>query len=213
MEQRIFNNRLSRARRVVENSFGILANRFQVLLTTMQQSPATVKLIVKACLVLHNLMRIRYPALQNQQLDGADNQDGDFRPGAWRGTELGGHKECGSSQHCFQGGKEAKEPAQALGQLSSWFRSMAEQHGVVIGWTTCCRLLWLMDIFNNVIVLLCFILHVLTYCCIQPLYLLNYRWLKLNGVSLHLWTHIKFVFSINTFWKLHAHWRVVTLWY
>ena len=83
-EERIFNYRLSRARRVSENAFGILANRFQVLLSTMQHEPSTVKLIVKTCLILHNLMRIRYPGLQNQQLDIDDNANRNFVPGAWR---------------------------------------------------------------------------------------------------------------------------------
>jgi hypothetical protein len=83
-EERIFNYRLSRARRVVDNAFGILANRFQVLLTTMQHHPSTVKLIVVACMVLHNMMRIRYPGLQNQQLDRAENQNRQLVLGAWR---------------------------------------------------------------------------------------------------------------------------------
>ena len=55
-DERIFNYRLSRARRVVENAFGILAMRFQILLGTMQQLPETVDSIVLACTTLHNLL-------------------------------------------------------------------------------------------------------------------------------------------------------------
>ena len=58
-EYHIYNYRLSRARRVVENTFGILANRFQVLLTTMNHRHGTVRLIVKACVLIHNIMRSR----------------------------------------------------------------------------------------------------------------------------------------------------------
>ena len=82
-EERIFNYRLSRARRVVENAFGILANRFQNLMSTMQHLPSTIRLIVTTCLVLHNLMRMRYPRLQNRLLDRDDiNQH--LVPGEWR---------------------------------------------------------------------------------------------------------------------------------
>ena len=81
--QRIFNYRLSRARRVVENAFGILACRWRCLLTTLGTRRRTTKRIVKACLVLHNLMRSRCPQLQNQDLDQEDEQ-GNVIPGAWR---------------------------------------------------------------------------------------------------------------------------------
>ncbi|XP_060561924.1 putative nuclease HARBI1 [Ruditapes philippinarum] len=82
-DERIFNYRCSRARRVVENAFGILAARFRCLLTTMQTTPRNAKRITKACLILHNLMRDRYPSLQNEDLDHDDGQ-GDVVPGAWR---------------------------------------------------------------------------------------------------------------------------------
>ncbi|XP_072177059.1 uncharacterized protein [Diadema setosum] len=56
MEQRIYNYRCSRARRVIENAFGILAARFRCLLTTMPQQPKTVESIVLVCCCLHNLL-------------------------------------------------------------------------------------------------------------------------------------------------------------
>ena len=83
-DERIFNYRLSRARRVVENAFGILAQRFNIFNTTMQQKPDTAREIIKTCLILHNMMRVRYPALQNQLLDRPEGRDRDFEPGAWR---------------------------------------------------------------------------------------------------------------------------------
>lgn len=74
----------------MENAFSILANRSQVLLTTMKQDPSTVTPIVKTCLIFLNIMRTRYPGLQNKLLDKPENENCDFVPGIWReGRHMG----------------------------------------------------------------------------------------------------------------------------
>lgn len=62
VEKRIFNYRLSRARRVVENAFGILSNRWRVFLTTVAVAPEKVEIIVLAACVLHNYLISRRDA-------------------------------------------------------------------------------------------------------------------------------------------------------
>ncbi len=81
-EQRICNYRISRGRRVVENAFGILANRFRCLLRTMEQKPDNILLMVETVIILHNLLRGRQP-LELDEVDQEDDQH-NIQPGAWR---------------------------------------------------------------------------------------------------------------------------------
>ena len=81
--ERVFNYRLSRARRVVENAFGILANRWRCLLTCIQVKPLNATKVVKGTLTLHNLLRTRYPGLQGMEVDHED-PNGNIVPGTWQ---------------------------------------------------------------------------------------------------------------------------------
>lgn len=55
-EKRVFNYRLSRARRVIENTFGILSTRWQIFQMRLQAQPEVVKKYVQACICLHNFI-------------------------------------------------------------------------------------------------------------------------------------------------------------
>ncbi|KYN22361.1 Putative nuclease HARBI1 [Trachymyrmex cornetzi] len=53
----IFNYRLSHARRIIENTFGILASQWRVFRKPIIAQPETAKLIVQATVCLHNWLR------------------------------------------------------------------------------------------------------------------------------------------------------------
>lgn len=56
VEKRIYNYRLSRARRIVENAFGILSRRFQIFLSPMKIQPERAEKVILLACALHNLM-------------------------------------------------------------------------------------------------------------------------------------------------------------
>ena len=84
--ERIYNYRISRARRVVENAFGILANKWRCLLFKLSLKPDRIPVVVTACCILHNLLianRLRDEA----NLVDRENAQHQVIDGGWRENE------------------------------------------------------------------------------------------------------------------------------
>lgn len=72
--RRIYNYRLSRARNVVEDAFGMLAARFRILQTIINiTKPDNIQYIVLACCALHNFLRRKDTSGLNSNISGDDN--------------------------------------------------------------------------------------------------------------------------------------------
>ena len=56
--QAVFNYRLSRARRTIENCFGILVTRWRIFRSPLKASPEVVDNITRACTCLHKYLRL-----------------------------------------------------------------------------------------------------------------------------------------------------------
>lgn len=90
MVQRVYNYRLSRARRIIENVFGIMSARFRVLRKPLSLDAEKSKKVTLACCVLHN-----YLLTTNKQKYAPANtfdhydENGELIPGDWRRHNTG----------------------------------------------------------------------------------------------------------------------------
>lgn len=84
--ERIFNYRLSRSRRIIENAFGILSHKFRVFCQPILLNPQKCRAVTKAACVLHNFLIDRNASSNYIQAGVADEYDanGNLIPGQWR---------------------------------------------------------------------------------------------------------------------------------
>ena len=124
-EKRIFNYRLSRAQRIVENGFGILANRFRVFMAPINLSPEKVETIVLTCCSLHNFLcsRAGWQSIYAPpgSFDREDPETHDTIPGDWRQTQQPQGMAPLVRQGCNRHSQNAKE---IRDYLSTYFNSI-----------------------------------------------------------------------------------------
>jgi hypothetical protein len=84
-KQSVFNYRLSRTRRVVENSFGILTSRFRLLQRSIELNPNVCQEIVFAICIIHNYLQqnANNDYIRPNDVD-VELDDGNIIPGNWR---------------------------------------------------------------------------------------------------------------------------------
>lgn len=82
--QRIFNYRLSRARRCIENAFGIMSAKFRVLRSPINLDAAKTRKITLACCALHNFLITRGENYTTAANVDRYAEDGTIIEGIWR---------------------------------------------------------------------------------------------------------------------------------
>ena len=83
-EQRVFNYRFSRARRVIENVFGILVARWRIFHTPIVASIENAESYVLTTLALHNYLRQTDNAVYTPAgFIDSQNSSGEVQPGEW----------------------------------------------------------------------------------------------------------------------------------
>lgn len=82
---RIFNYRLSRARRCIENAFGVMSARFRIMLSPILLDAAKTRKVTLACCALHNFLITRnVNAYAPANFMDQYTEDGSIIDGSWR---------------------------------------------------------------------------------------------------------------------------------
>ena len=84
-QERVFNYRLSRARRVIENCFGILAATWRIFSTLIEASVVNAERYILAYIALHNYLRqTNNPSYCPNSFVECEDSTRDIRQGEWR---------------------------------------------------------------------------------------------------------------------------------
>ncbi|XP_074032172.1 uncharacterized protein [Leptinotarsa decemlineata] len=86
---RTVNYRLSRARRVVVNAFGILASKFRLFEKPISLKLETLDKVVLACCAIHNWLKKTNPRYVMGDLIDYEDEDHRVFPGSWRQNDSG----------------------------------------------------------------------------------------------------------------------------
>jgi len=94
IERRVFNYRLSRMRRISENGFGILANKWRVFRRSFSLSPENVRIVTLAAITLHNWLRresaVGKVYISPGLVDCENVETGEIYNGSWRSDPIQG---------------------------------------------------------------------------------------------------------------------------
>jgi hypothetical protein len=84
-EQRVYNYRLSRSRRTIENAFGVLSARWRIFRRPIRANVHTVEQIIKATIGLHNYLLLTENAsyIPSGFVDSY-SESGEIQSGKWR---------------------------------------------------------------------------------------------------------------------------------
>lgn len=122
-EERIYNYRLSRARRVIANTFGILVSKFRVFEKPISLKLESVDKVVLACCTLHNWLRKANPTYISSGLIDYEDENHRIVPGSWRQNHITGLRNIPSSLH--------RNPQRQAQQLRDKYRDYFNNEGAV----------------------------------------------------------------------------------
>ena len=124
LDERIFNYRCSRARRIIENAFGIATSRFRIFRRPIIANTEKVTLITKSIVALHNF-QMKKRASQSENYSycvpsyvGQESRSG-VVPGNWRKDEA----VCDSLLSIQKLGSNSKSAQEVCDRFKNYFSS------------------------------------------------------------------------------------------
>ena len=122
--QKVYNYRHSRARRVIENAFGILTARWRIFHKPIRASIENVERFTLACLALHNYIIISAKLTMlptHQCFIDSENNDGTIKEGEWR--LLQSNQGCLSEVNAVRGSRYTKKALEVREALKKYVNS------------------------------------------------------------------------------------------